>query len=125
MGKATRPRVVCHMVASVDGRIVVEGWPEAVSAAVRRQYEELHASYAAEGWLCGRITMAAFVHGTRSAAEIAGEHHGPARDDFVAPGEHASFAWDARAYFARARSRNLAIAARNSPSWHILHPPAP
>jgi riboflavin biosynthesis pyrimidine reductase len=87
-----RPRVVCHMVASLDGRIVVEGWPEAVSATVRRQYEEIHASYRAEGWLCGRVTMEAFARRVRSAAEIAREHRGPGREDFVAPGDHASFA---------------------------------
>jgi 2,5-diamino-6-(ribosylamino)-4(3H)-pyrimidinone 5'-phosphate reductase len=88
-----RPRVVCHMVASVDGRVVLDGWPDAVSNAVRRQYEELHASYEAQAWLCGRVTMEAFAKRTRSEAELAREHRGPARDDFVAPGEHASFAF--------------------------------
>jgi 2,5-diamino-6-(ribosylamino)-4(3H)-pyrimidinone 5'-phosphate reductase len=43
----TRPRVVCHMTASVDGRIVVDGWP--VSASVRGEYERVHASYEADG----------------------------------------------------------------------------
>jgi 2,5-diamino-6-(ribosylamino)-4(3H)-pyrimidinone 5'-phosphate reductase len=60
---------------------------------VRRQYEEVHVSYAAEGWLCGRVTMEAFTKRTRSDAEVAREHRGPARDDFVAPGAHASFAF--------------------------------
>ena len=31
-----RPRVICQMAASLDGRIVVDGWPESVAAAVRR-----------------------------------------------------------------------------------------
>jgi 2,5-diamino-6-(ribosylamino)-4(3H)-pyrimidinone 5'-phosphate reductase len=81
------------MVASIDGRVVVDGWPEAVSTAVSRQYEEVHATYDAEGWLCGRVTMAAFAKRTRSEAEVAREHRGPARDDFVAPGEYRSFAF--------------------------------
>jgi hypothetical protein len=32
-----RPRVICHMMTSVDGRIVVRGWP--LSAEARRQYD--------------------------------------------------------------------------------------
>jgi hypothetical protein len=32
-----RPRVICHMVASVDGRIVPDGWP--LSVDVRKHYE--------------------------------------------------------------------------------------
>jgi 2,5-diamino-6-(ribosylamino)-4(3H)-pyrimidinone 5'-phosphate reductase len=89
----TRPHVVCHMVTSIDGRIVVDGWPDAISATLRRHYEEVHASYAADGWLCGRVTMEPFAKRTRSEAEIADEYGGPARDDFVAPGEHGSFAF--------------------------------
>lgn len=89
----TRPRVVCHMAASIDGRIVVDGWPDEVSATVRREYEEVHAGYAADGWLCGRVTMEPFAKRLRSAEEVAREHRGAPRDDFVAPGEHASFAF--------------------------------
>jgi riboflavin biosynthesis pyrimidine reductase len=81
------------MVASIDGRVVVDGWPEAISRSVRRQYEEVHATYAADGWLCGRVTMEAFAKRTRSEAEVAVGYRGPARDDFVAPGKHSSFAF--------------------------------
>ena len=87
-----RPRVVCHMAASVDGRIVVDGWP--ASAPVRRHYERVHASYEAEGWICGRVTMEPFAGAVRSEAEVAREHAGgAAREDFRAPGEHESFAF--------------------------------
>lgn len=94
-----RPRVICHMAASVDGRIVVDGWPADAAAAVRRAYDELHASYAADGWLCGRVTMEPFAGGLRTEAEVAREHPGGApRADFRAPGDHDSFAFavDAR-----------------------------
>lgn len=37
---ARRPRVVCHMIASVDGRILTDGWP--LSEEGRRQYERVH-----------------------------------------------------------------------------------
>ncbi|GJG87303.1 riboflavin deaminase [Gemmatimonadetes bacterium T265] len=86
-----RPRVICHMMASLDGRIVTEGWP--LSPEGRRQYEAVHATYAPDAWLCGRVTMEAhFAAGTRPDAEVARAYAGPAREDFVAPGEHASFA---------------------------------
>lgn len=86
-----RPRVVCHMMASVDGRIVTEDWP--LSEEGMRQYEQVHESYAADGWLVGRVTMEQhFAAGSRTDAEIEREHDGAQREDFVAPGEHDSFA---------------------------------
>src|SRR5215217_7495759 len=94
-----RPRVICHMAASVDGRIVVDGWP--ASAEVRRQYELVHASYEADGWICGRVTMEPFAKHVRSAAEVAREHTGGApREDFRAPG-----AWDSFAFAVDASGR--------------------
>jgi 2,5-diamino-6-(ribosylamino)-4(3H)-pyrimidinone 5'-phosphate reductase len=81
------------MATSIDGRIVVGGWPDSIAAAVRRQYEQVHASYEADGWICGRVTMEPFAGATRPDAEVAPEHTGPRRDDFVAPGAHESFAF--------------------------------
>ena len=63
-----RPRVICHMTTSIDGRIVVEGWP--LDDEVRRQYERVHASYKPEGWICGRVTMEPFA-GARHAHDSA------------------------------------------------------
>ena len=92
MTPSSRPRVVCHMMASVDGRILTGGWPQ--SEEGRRQYEQVHTGYAADGWLCGRVTMEQhFAQRSRSDAEVAQEHRGAARDDFVAPGAHDSFAF--------------------------------
>ena len=93
----SRPRVICHMIASVDGRIVTDGWP--LSAEGRRQYEQVHARYEPDAWLCGRVTMEQhFAQSVRSEAELAQEHQGPAREDFRAPGSHETFAFavDAR-----------------------------
>lgn len=96
--KSGRPRVICHMAASADGRIVVDGWPDANAAAVRREYEAIHESYEAEGWVCGRVTMEPFAGGVRPEADVAREHGAGPREDFTAPGEHESFAFaiDAR-----------------------------
>lgn len=89
---ARRPRVICHMMTSIDGRIVTDGWP--LSPEGRRQYEEIHASYDPDAWLCGRVTMEQhFAQGARSDAEVAREHRGPPRDDFRAPGDHDSYAF--------------------------------
>jgi 2,5-diamino-6-(ribosylamino)-4(3H)-pyrimidinone 5'-phosphate reductase len=87
-----RPRVVCHMMSSLDGRIVTEGWPQ--SDEGRRQYEVVHEGYEADGWICGRVTMEQhFAQGLRPEAEIAREHAGAPREDFRAPGDHDSFAF--------------------------------
>jgi 2,5-diamino-6-(ribosylamino)-4(3H)-pyrimidinone 5'-phosphate reductase len=87
-----RPRVICHMLASVDGRIVVDRWP--ISPEGRREYERVHAGYEADGWICGRVTMEPFAGGVRPKAEVAREHAGAApREDFRAPGDFDSFAF--------------------------------
>ena len=87
-----RPRVICHMIASLDGRILTGEWP--LSEEGRRQYELVHESYQPDAWICGRVTMEEhFAQGLRSDDEIAREHHGAPRDDFRAPGGHGSFAF--------------------------------
>jgi len=87
-----RPRVICHMMASVDGRIVVDGWP--ISSEARAQYDLVHAGYDADGWICGRVTMEPFAKRTRSEAEVARERAGDMpREDFIAPGAYESFAF--------------------------------
>src|SRR5256885_10457536 len=83
-----RPRVICHMAMSIDGRIVVDGWPDA--AAVRREYETIHDSYGADAWMCGRITMEPFAGSVRTDEEVKREYVGPPREDHIAPGGHRS-----------------------------------
>ena len=86
-----RPRVICHMMTSVDGRIVTEGWP--LSEEGRRQYELVHTTNAPDAWLCGRVTMERhFAAGARSDVEVERIYEGPPREDYVAPGKHSSFA---------------------------------
>src|SRR5688572_17623461 len=87
---SSRPRVICHMAMSIDGRIVVGGWPN--GSAVRREYERIHTPYQADAWMCGRITMEPFAGATRSDADVKREHVGTPRDDHVAPRAHESFA---------------------------------
>lgn len=78
------------MAASIDGRIVVDGWPD--TGAVRREYEAIHAAYEANAWMCGRITMEPFAGATRSDADVKREYVGPPREDHIARGTYDSFA---------------------------------
>lgn len=71
------------MATSIDGRIVTDRWPD--SAAVRREYEQIHNSYEADAWMCGRITMEPFAGAARSDADVSREYVGPPGDDHIAP----------------------------------------
>ena len=94
MPPTRRPRIICHMAASIDGRIVVNHWVESARDAVRREYEAIHDSYGADGWICGRVTMEPFAKRVRPEAEVQREYTGSdAREDFVAPGTHTAFAF--------------------------------
>ena len=80
------------MMTSLDGRILTDGWPLAPEG--RKQYEEVHASYESDGWLCGRVTMEQhFAQATRPESEVKREHTGAPREDFIAPGKHESYAF--------------------------------
>ncbi len=89
-----RPYVICHMMASIDGRIVPDGWPELGKGWA--EYEATGSTFEADAWLCGRITMEHFAAGVRDAADIARDASarggGAVRADFIAPGEHAALA---------------------------------
>ena len=68
---AGRPRVICHMMASIDGRIVTGAWPD--MAEGRREYERTAATFGADAWMCGRITMEPFAGAMRSSDDVARE----------------------------------------------------
>lgn len=86
----TRPRVICHMMASIDGRIVVDHWPDLGEG--RGEYERTAATFEAEAWMCGRVTMEAFATGLRDPDTAGASAGDVARADFVAPGAHGSYA---------------------------------
>ena len=88
---SARPRVICHMGSSLDGRIVPEAWP--LAQELGEHYEAIHKSYKAQGWLCGRITMEEFAGKTRTPKQAAGDT--PATDprDHVVPKAKAPYAF--------------------------------
>ncbi|PWE38084.1 5-amino-6-(5-phosphoribosylamino)uracil reductase [Pseudomonas prosekii] len=62
-----RPKIICHMVSSIDGRLLVERWtPPAKgidSEIVGRIYEEVAGRLDADGWIVGRKSMAPMTKG--------------------------------------------------------------
>lgn len=83
-----KPYVICHMVASIDGRIATSAWN--LSPEGRAEYERTAATYHADAWMCGRITMAGYARGTAPVASVAPATL--ARTDFFAPHAHGPYA---------------------------------
>jgi len=53
-----KPYVICHMMSTVNGRIISENW----TGSKKRQtfykiYERCHERFDSEAWMCGRVTL--------------------------------------------------------------------
>jgi 2,5-diamino-6-(ribosylamino)-4(3H)-pyrimidinone 5'-phosphate reductase len=84
-----KPYVICHMVASIDGRIATSGWN--LSPEGRAEYEHTAATYQADAWMCGRITMSGYARGTAPATPPAPSGV-VTTTDFLAPRARAPYA---------------------------------
>ena len=63
-----KPHVICHMVASIDGRILHSRWrPRGIEAA--NLFERLHEQLNGDAWLIGRVTGQEFAKGEAYAAQ--------------------------------------------------------
>ena len=92
MPASSRPRVICHMTMSIDGRIVTGGWR--LSSEERRQYELVHESYRPDAWVCGRVTMEPFAKAVRADSDVVRERTDRSpRDDYRAPAAKGRFAF--------------------------------
>jgi 2,5-diamino-6-(ribosylamino)-4(3H)-pyrimidinone 5'-phosphate reductase len=82
-----RPYVICHMFPSIDGRIVIRGWnvPNAT-----REYERTAATFDADAWIIGRISMEPYAGKARVPKRKTREPI--PREDFVAPHDASSYA---------------------------------
>ena len=87
MRDAKRPYVICHMLPSIDGRIVTRGWD--VKNATR-EYERTAATFDADAWIIGRISMEPYAGKERVPARKDGGRI--AREDFVAEHDASSYA---------------------------------
>jgi riboflavin biosynthesis pyrimidine reductase len=53
-------QIICHMMSSIDGRSLTDNWNLPYASP---PYEETAASFKADAWACGRITMQEISHG--------------------------------------------------------------
>jgi riboflavin biosynthesis pyrimidine reductase len=83
-----KPHVICHMVSSVDGRILPSRWrPRGARAA--SPFERLHDQLAGDAWLVGRVTGQEFAKRDAYptyATEVYPRTHWIARRDAAAYG---------------------------------------
>ena len=84
----SRPYVVCHMVPSVDGRIVTRGWR--LPRRLLSEYERTASTFDADAWIIGRVSMEPYA-GHAVLPARAGGGRIP-RADFVARSDAPSYA---------------------------------
>ena len=62
-----RPKIICHMATSIDGRLLVNRWMPLASGLapnlLNQHYEALASRLNADGWLVGRKTMERYADG--------------------------------------------------------------
>ena len=76
-----RPRVICHMTSSVDGRIKVRRW---TTIDADGHYEAIHTRLDGDAWLCGRITMQGYADSAKPLAAEPDDAGRVERGDHVA-----------------------------------------
>ncbi|MGE0859473.1 MAG: RibD family protein [Gammaproteobacteria bacterium] len=84
----SRPYVICHMIPSLDGRIVTAKWGMAKRGY--DAYERTHKALAYDAWIIGRVSMAPYAGKSRIPARKDGVP--VPRTDFVAPAARAPYA---------------------------------
>jgi riboflavin biosynthesis pyrimidine reductase len=53
-----KPKVICHMTTTVDGKIITENWrDEPWASAYNGLFEKYHYSFESEAWILGRVSM--------------------------------------------------------------------
>ncbi|MED3961323.1 dihydrofolate reductase family protein [Niallia taxi] len=52
-----RPYIICHMLTSLDGKIIGDYLKEERSAYFTDLYEKIHGQYNSKAWICGRVTL--------------------------------------------------------------------
>jgi riboflavin biosynthesis pyrimidine reductase len=77
-----KPYIVCQMMSSLDGRSLTDGWNLDFASDL---YETTAASFNADGWICGRVTMQEISHGKDypkglAPAPLPRSHHFAVRD---------------------------------------------
>ena len=61
MSKTKRPYIICHMLPSIGGRIVLRNWKNGT-----REYERTTGSFGADGRIIGRVPMEPYAMASRA-----------------------------------------------------------
>lgn len=96
-----KPYVICHMMSSIDGHALTDGWDRAVKNKAGELYERLAQQLEFDAWICGRVTMQEIAHGDgypagMAKAPFARTHHFAHRDAAryaVSIDPHGKVAW--------------------------------
>lgn len=63
-----RPKIICQMTTTVDGRMLAERWSRPAAGidekVVRGHYDQIYEQFNPEGWIVGRKTMEEFTEGS-------------------------------------------------------------
>lgn len=57
------PYVICHMMSSIDGHGLTDGWDRSFKKNADAVYERLAQQFDFDAWICGRVTMQEIAHG--------------------------------------------------------------
>ena len=52
-----RPYIICHMMISLDGKIMGDYMNTQAAEDMNNEYDRIHDEFRADAWMCGRITM--------------------------------------------------------------------
>jgi riboflavin biosynthesis pyrimidine reductase len=77
---ANRPYTICHMLPSIDGRIVTSPWK--FGAVMTREYERTAGTFGADGWIIGRVSMEPYAGKARVPRRK--NREAIPREDFIA-----------------------------------------
>ena len=58
-----KPYVICHMMSSLDGHALTDGWARPFKTNAGALYEKIAQKFEFDGWICGRVTMQEIAHG--------------------------------------------------------------
>ena len=58
-----KPYVICHMMSSIDGHALTDGWARPFKKDAGNLYEKLAQQFEFDAWICGRVTMQEIAHG--------------------------------------------------------------
>jgi len=96
-----KPHIVCHMMSSIDGHALTDGWDRPFKKRAGELYESLAQEFKFDAWICGRVTMQEISHGDDyprglAKAAIPRAHHFAKRDAAlyaVSIDPHGKVAW--------------------------------